>query len=375
MDFADKIAALAQRIAKQKDTIETEEATKNAFIMPFLSALGYDVFDPHVVVPEFTADVGVKKGEKVDYAIKLDGKVVMLVECKPCKGTLSTQHMSQLYRYFSVTEARFGILTNGIVYWFFTDLEQLNKMDAKPFFEFDMLNFRPAQVDELKKFANTNFDITSILETASDLKYSSLLMREIANEIDSPSDEVMRLLIGRIYDGKLTSNVLTKFGPLVQKAMKDTVRELVNQRLSNAMDDTAKTALPVSPSEPTKVEPPQAAHPSAEGTGELDDIVTTQEEIDGYQIVRAIVREVVKVERVTMRDAKSYCAILLDDNNRRPICRLHLNRSIKYLGLFDEDKNEERVRIENLDDIFTHAGRLKATAASYDMVKTKEPAA
>src|SRR5260221_2411603 len=244
MDFTDKIAALAQRITKQKVTIETEEATKNAFIMPFLSALGYDVFDPHVVVPEFTADVGVKKGEKVDYAIKLAGKVIMLIECKPCKCLLSTQHMSQLYRYFSVTEARFGILTNGIVYWFFTDLEQPNKMDAKPFFEFDMLNYRPAQVDELKKFANTNFDITSILETASDLKYGSLLMREIANEIDAPSDEVMRLLIGRIYDGKQTANVLAKFGPLVQKAMKDTVRELVNLRLSSAMDDTAKIALP-----------------------------------------------------------------------------------------------------------------------------------
>lgn len=375
MDFADKIAALAQRIAKQKDSIETEEATKNAFIMPFLSALGYDVFDPHVVVPEFVADVGVKKGEKVDYAIKLDGKVVMLVECKPCKGALSTQHMSQLYRYFSVTEARFGILTNGIVYWFFTDLEQPNKMDAKPFFEFDMLNYRPAQVEELKKFATGNFDVTTILETASDLKYGSLLMREIANEIDAPSDEVMRLLIGRVYDGKLTANVLAKFGPLVQKAMKDTVRELVNQRLSSAMDDTAKIALPVTPTETVKHDAPAVADAPADGTGELDDIVTTQEEIDGYQIVRAIVREVVKVERVTMRDAKSYCAILLDDNNRRPICRLHLNRGVKYLGLFDADKNEERVRIESLDDIFAYADRLKVTAAAYDNAKMKEPAA
>lgn len=372
MDFADKIAALAQRIAKQKDSIETEEATKNAFIMPFISVLGYDVFDPHVVVPEFTADVGVKKGEKVDYAVKIDGKVVMLIECKPCRGTLSTQHMSQLYRYFSVTEARFSILTNGVVYWFFTDLEQPNKMDVKPFSEFDMLNYRPAQVDELKKFANSNFDIASILETASDLKYGSLLMREIAGEIDSPSDEFMRLLIGRVYDGKLTANVLSKFGALVTKAMKDTVRELVNQRLSSAIDDTAKTALPVPPSEP-RVESTQSAQPLAEGVGQLEDIVTTQEEVEGYQIVRAVVREVVKVDRVVMRDAKSYCAILLDDNNRRPICRLHLNRSVKYLGLFDVDKNEERVRIEGLDDIFDYAERLKKTAASYDSAKVKEP--
>jgi hypothetical protein len=371
MDFADKIATLAQRIAKQKDSVETEEATKNAFIMPFLSALGYDVFDPHVVIPEFTADVGVKKGEKVDYAIMLDGGIAMLVECKPCKAALSDQHMSQLHRYFSVVKTRFGILTNGIVYWFFTDLEQPNIMDSKPFFVFDMLSYRPAQVDELKKFANTNFDINSILETASDLKYGSLLMREIANEIDSPSDEVMRLLIGRVYGGKLTANVMSKFGPLVHKAIKDTLRELVNQRLSSAIDDSGNSVVPTFISESTKIETMTASNGPAEGAAEPDDIVTTEEEIEGYQIVRAIVREVVKVERVAMRDAKSYCAIFLDDKKSKPICRLHFNRGIKYLGLFDADKNEERVRIESLDDIFIHADRLKATVVGYESAAPK----
>lgn len=140
------------------------------------------------------------------------------------------------------------------------------------------------------------------------------------------------------------------------------------------MDDTAKIALPVTSPETIKLDATAVVDTAAEGTGELDDIVTTQEEIDGYQIVRAIVREVVKVERVTMRDAKSYCAILLDDNNRRPICRLHLNRGVKYLGLFDAEKNEERVRIDSLDDIFAYAGRLKLTAGSYDGAKAKEAA-
>jgi predicted type IV restriction endonuclease len=355
MDFADKIAALSERIAKQKDSIETEEATKNAFIMPFISALGYDVFNPHEVVPEFTADVGLKKGEKVDYAIKIDSKVVMLFECKPCKEGLSSQHMSQLFRYFSVVDARFGILTNGIKYWFFTDLDNKNKMDSRPFFEFDILDYRSAQIEELKKFSIKNFDEATILGTASDLKYGSLLMREIVNEIDSPSEEVMRMLISRVYEGKLTASVLAKFGPLVQKAMKDTVRELVNQRLTSAIDDSTRTAI---------VEPPSEA--SSQATPEADEIITTQEEIDGYQIIRAILREVVRVDRIAMRDSKSYCAILLDDNNRKPICRLHFNRSVKYIGLFDREKNEERVRIENLDEIFIHAERLKGTIRSYE---------
>lgn len=368
MELSDKIAALAQRVAKQKDVIETEEATKNAFIMPFLGALGYDVFDPQVVVPEFTADVGTKNKEKVDYAIKVDGKVAMLIECKHCGTPLLAQHKNQLFRYFTVTEARFAILTNGIVYWFFTDLDEPNKMDAQPFFEFDLSNYRPAQVDELKKFSTTNFDVNTILETASDLKYTSLLMREIATEIDSPSETLMRMLIDRVYTGKLTANVLGKFQPLVQRALKDTVRELVNQRLASALDDGAKVALPASSPEPGGEK--NSEIPDASLAAEIEDIVTTQEEYDGYHIVRAIVREVVKVDRIVMRDAKSYCAILLDDNNRKPLCRLHFNRATKYLGLFDADKNEERVRIDSLDDIFAHAERLKSTALQYDGAKT-----
>lgn len=292
----------------------------------------------------------------------------MLFECKPCKATLSTDHTSQLFRYFSVTEARFAILTNGIVYWFFTDLEQKNKMDTKPFFEFDMLNFRPAQIEELKKFALGNFDVTVILETASDLKYGSALMREIAAEIDSPSKELNKLLIGRVYDGMLTANVLAKFGPLVLKAMKDTIRELVNQRLSSAMDDSAKSPLPMVPDASRQ----EAAVAATESTNGVDGIVTTEDEKEAYQVVRAIVREVVKVDRIAMRDAKTYCAILLDNTNRKPICRLYLEKSTKYIGLFDPEKVEEKFAIGTIDDIFLYADRLKITAQHYDSVKHKE---
>lgn len=358
MDLTDKIAALAQRISKQKDAIETEEATKTAFVMPFLAALGYDVFDPLVVVPELTADVGMKKGEKVDYAIKRDGKVVLLIECKSCQARLNRQHVGQLYRYFGVTEARFGILTNGIQYWFYTDLDESNKMDQEPFFIFDLLNYRPPQVNELKKFSNTNFDESSITATASDLKYGALFMREIAAEVNSPSEDFCKLLISRIHQGKQTANVIARFTPLIHQAMRDTVRELVNQRLELAMDDSGRAPLPATT-------PPQedAAGPAPETA--TDGIVTTDEEREGYQIVRAIVREVVSADRVHMRDAQSYCAILLDDNNRKPICRLHLNRGVKYIGLFNEEKKEERIQINSLDDIFIHAEALKQAIRRY----------
>lgn len=358
MDLADKISALAQRIAKQKDVIETEEATKTAFVMPFLSALGYDVFDPLVVVPELTADVGTKKGEKVDYAIKRDGKVVILIECKSCHAKLSRQHVGQLYRYFSVTEAKFSMLTNGIQYWFYTDLDEANKMDQEPFFIFDLQDYRLPQIEELKKFSNTNFDELAITVTASDLKYGALFMREIAAEVNGPSEELCKMLISRIHQGKQTANVIARFTPLIHQAMRDTIRELVNQRLELAMDDSGRTPLPATV-------PAQEDAAATDQETNIDGIITTDEEREGYQIIRAIVREVVGADRVHMRDAQSYCAILLDNNNRKPICRLHLNRSVKYIGLFNEEKAEERVQISSLDDIFGQADRLKNTVKRY----------
>src|ERR1043165_5481568 len=121
MEFKNAIKQLGDRVAKMKNQILTEEATKNAFIMPFIQTLGYDVFNPLEVVPEFIADIGIKKGEKVDYAIVRDGHPIILIECKHWSADLDP-HNSQLFRYFHTTPAKFGILTNGIFFRFYTDL-------------------------------------------------------------------------------------------------------------------------------------------------------------------------------------------------------------------------------------------------------------
>ena len=138
MDFIEEIRNLSTRIIKQKDVIQTEEATKTAFVMPFINLLGYDVFNPTEVVPEYTADIGTKQGEKVDYAIFKDNEVIMLIECKKYGEDLSDVHTSQLYRYFSVAHARIAVLTDGVLYRFYTDLEESNIMDTKPFLEFSI---------------------------------------------------------------------------------------------------------------------------------------------------------------------------------------------------------------------------------------------
>jgi predicted type IV restriction endonuclease len=240
MEFLEKIKALAVRVEKQKDSILTEEACKNAFVMPFLNALGYDVFNSEIVVPEFTADFGVKKGEKVDYAIKLNGVITMLVECKPCGSDLAQQHTSQLYRYFSVTDARFSILTNGLNYWFFSDLDEKNKMDQRPFFRFDILDHRPSHIAELSKFTHDQFDLDRILTTASTLKYSSAIQQEFANELEEPSDDMIKLFALRVYDGHFTKRVRDEFRDIVANAFKESIREVVNRRLTSALEVTSE---------------------------------------------------------------------------------------------------------------------------------------
>jgi len=316
MDLIDKLTELAGRIQRQKESVLTEEAAKTAFVLPFLQALGYDVFNPSEVIPEFTADHGVKKGEKVDYAIKQDDRIVILFECKPVGADLEAKHAGQLFRYFSVTDARFGVLTDGVRYLFFSDLEKDNRMDDRPFFEFNLFQFGDSQVEELKKFTKTSFDLETIISTASNLKYHKALVSEIMSEFESPSEDMVKLLTNRVYNGNFTQQIRDQFTELTHRAMRDYVRERVNERL--------KTALETDKNEHA---------PSAEATQtqqiENDGIETTIEELESYRIIQAIGVELVDIdpERIAIRDAKSYCSIFLDDNKKHPICRLHFGKN------------------------------------------------
>jgi hypothetical protein len=358
MDFIEKIQELSQRIPKQIDHIQTEEATKSALIMPFIQALGYDVFNPMEVVPEFVADVGTKKGEKVDYAIKKDNSVSILVEAKWCGQSLDECHASQLYRYFSVTSARFGVLTNGIYYKFFSDVDELNKMDSKPFFEFDMLAFDDDKVAELKKFSKSAFDLENILATASELKYTGAIKKMFAEELANPSPDFVRFFASQAYSGRLTQNIMDQFTKIVKQALSQAVREKVNNRLKSALAVDAE-------GEETEIQGQEAqAEDDVEQDASIDKIITTQEEIDGFNIVRAVGRKVVDVSRITMRDRQRYCGILLDDNGRKTICRLHFNTQQKYLGLMSK-KEEEKVPIENVDEIFKYADRIRSAIQEY----------
>ena len=365
MDFIDKIKQLAARIPQQIDHCQTEEATKNALIMPFINALGYDVFNPTEVIPEFTADIGTKKGEKVDYAIAMEEEPIIIFECKWSGADLSKEHASQLHRYFTaVKEVRFGVLTNGVSYRFYSDLEAPNRMDDKPFFEFNMLSFHNRDVAELKKFTKSSFNLEEIVTTASDLKYTAAIKRVLAADFDSPSDDFITFLAKQVYSGRMTQNIREQFTTITKKALRSFLNDRINRRLKQAIDDDI--TLPGQSQDSPSTENEPSAEQVEEETTRTNEIVTTEDEIEGYFAIKSILRDVIDVKRVHIRDAKSYCSIILDNNNRKPITRLRFNRDQKYLGLFDESKKEQRFPIDVIDDIYQHADQIIATIRRYD---------
>jgi hypothetical protein len=357
MDFKDELKQLGERVVKLKDQIQTEEATKNAFIMPFIRALGYDVFNPLEVVPEFVADIGIKKGEKIDYAIFKEGNPTILVECKHWAQNLDL-HDGQLLRYFHVSKAKFGILTNGIIYRFYSDLVEPNKMDEKPFLEFNVAEIRDNQIEELKKFHKSYFDIESIVNTASELKYTNELKLLIQQELSNPSADFVKHFARQVYPSVITAKVLEQFTNFTKKSLQQHFSDLITDRLKTALKKEDENAQPT-----------QSAQVNEELVEEKNKINTTDEELEGFMIVKTILRQKINVSRISYRDAQSYFAILLDDNNRKTICRLYLNGFKKYFVTLDDHKKEVKNEIATLDDIFNFSQQLLSIVDNYDKSK------
>jgi predicted type IV restriction endonuclease len=280
-----------------------------------------------------------------------------LVECKDWRQNLNL-HDGQLLRYFHVSNAKFGLLTNGITYRFYSDLVVPNKMDEKPFLEFTITDIKDNQIEELKKFHKINFDADSIVNTASELKYTNELKQLLQTELANPSADFVRHFAKQVYPSVVTAKVLEQFTLLTKKSIQQHISDLISERLKTALnkeDENAKVA--------ENLESSQVATDESK-------VVTTTDEMEGFLIVKTILRQQIASARVAFRDAQSYFAILLDDNNRKTVCRLYLNGNKKYLGTFDDQKKEIKVEILTLDDIFQHAKTLLATVEQYD--KSKE---
>ncbi|MFT3796476.1 type I restriction endonuclease [Flavobacterium sp.] len=353
-DLKLKLEQLHQRVDALKDQINTEEATKNAFVMPFIQILGYDIFNPTEVIPEHICDIGTKKGEKIDYVIKKDNEPIFIIECKHWKQDADA-HNSQLHRYYHVSKSRFGILTNGHIYNFYADLERPNIMDEKPFFTLNLSDLKDSSLKILENFTKNGFSLENILDSAEALKYIKAIRSEFEKELQDPSDEIVKLLVNRFFDKPLTAPRMATFREYTKRAFSNSINESISFRLKNALN--INESIPVRAAE--------VVSPIDENV-ETPKFITTQEEIEGSQIVKAILREVVPASRIAFRDTQSYFGVLLDDNNRKPLCRLHFNFSTKYIELFHNGKdNGERKQLNSLDDIYTFKNELLSTVKNY----------
>ncbi|MBB6332688.1 hypothetical protein HNP24_003680 [Chryseobacterium sediminis] len=355
MDLKIKLEQLQQKVSGLKEQIATEEATKNAFVMPFIQILGYDIFNPTEVIPEHVCDIGTKKGEKVDYVIKNNDEPIFIIECKHWKESADA-HNSQLHRYYHVSKTRFGVLTNGIIYNFYTDLEKPNIMDEKPFFTINIEDLKDSSIKILESFTKKDYNLESILDSAEALKYIKAIRKEFEKEIESPSDEIVKLLVGRFFEKPMTANRMLSFKEYTKKALATSINESISFRLKSALnineqiekqEDDIKTSQPIDENNDSK-------------------IVTTEEELEGFQIIKAIMREKVPAARIAYRDTLSYFGILLDDNNRKPLCRLHFNTANKYIETFHNGKDAgEKVLLSSLDEIYNFREELHKTLDNY----------
>jgi len=355
MDLIDELRQFSIQVIKVKEAISSEEATKNALVLPFFKLLGYDVFNPFEFVPEFTADVGIKKGEKVDYAIVVDEKPVILIEAKWCGEPLDN-HASQLFRYFSATSAKFGILTNGITYKFYTDLNEANKMDLEPFLDINVLEIHENIIPELKRFAKKTLDIDGAFNAAAELKYMGKIHNLLNASRTEPDDNFVKYVMSEIYDGTRTQKAVDEFRSIVKRGF--------NQFINDTISDTLKNALK-GQSEANRADVELIPDGEVEQTDDVDGSPMTMEEMEAFAIVKAILRDMIDVNRLSWQHTKDYMVILFDSNSRKRVCRFWFGRKQKYITTPDENNKPVRHDISNLNDIYNYSDHLRAVCRRY----------
>jgi hypothetical protein len=360
MELSD-IQALAEKLAAFKDEDFNEETTKHALVTPFVQMLGYDTCNPLEVRFEYTADFGVKKGDRVDIAILQDGVPTIIIECKPLQANLDAEKRSQLYTYFAASAGtRIGILTNGRQYQFFSDLDQKNLMDSQPFLSFDLLSFDKKLLPALQKLCKDTWDLKTVMDSAGRLKHLGAIKALIRKDGSDPDEDVVRHYAKVCYSGKMTASVIEHFKPLVVQAFRDYINERLQERLAELENPPAPAPEPVS-------EPEQDDE-------DKDGIVTHDSEIHGWITVRTLLGGVVEPSRVMMRDRKSYCSILLDGRPTKTICRFYnfcpvaddgsIGKSA-FVSIFGKDSEGVRHQLRTVEDLLPYKDELAQAVLSY----------
>lgn len=341
MVFEDEFANHINQVKVRLPHIHGEEATKQSLVVPLFHVLGYDVWNPLEVQPEYGADFnkGPKKGqvEKVDYALKINGEPVVFVECKAADQALDT-HDGQLARYFNATPSvRVGILTNGVRIKVFTDLQQPNVMDEKPWMDFDIRSAKLAEIDALKKFRKTEFTADQIVGLAEEMVYYNVLVPFMASQLRDPGEKLVRLVAEEIPSIKrIDKKVVDRLTPILRKAIQSAILDHVARSFGAPVHSEAPAAATAQPQPEVGAE---ASVPA--GDGSREGVVTTPEELEVYGIVSKIVKEKFPDAVVQYRDAKSYFTIL-QKNLRKWFVRIGIEKAPYWIAFRHIQPEEAR---------------------------------
>ena len=349
MDFKERLEQFAREVNARKDNVPNEESTKASLILPFFRLLGYDTENPKEVAFEYVADLGEGKSEKVDVALLYNGKADVVVECKPYRADLGKYH-GQLFKYFVAARARFGILTNGVEYRFYTDLDNANLMDAAPFLVVDLLDIKESQVPELKKFCRDRFSVSAITSSAEKLKYTRSFQKTLAGELKRPSDSLVRHFLAACHSGVKTQQLVEKYRPVLKRVVDNQINEILEARMNLVIH-------------PERSVPGGLTHPAPASSG--SQIVTTGEEIEAYCLVKQALSGMVEARDISYKDTGSYFGVLYAGNTWKWICRFRFSSTSKVLILPDADKNEVKIELRDVYEIPRYADKLQEVLRRY----------
>jgi predicted type IV restriction endonuclease len=304
MAFHDDLAAHGDQIKDKLPHVHGEESTKQALVIPLLRLLGYDVYDPREIYPEYTSDFAIKRSgqlEKVDYAILSGGSPVMFVECKAHDQPLE-DHTGQLAKYFNATPSvRVAILTNGLRVKVFTDLQQPNVMDPTPWIEIDMLQLRAIELETLRKLRKSDFSVDDMIAHAERTVYFRKMADFVTAMLREPSEGFVRFVASEVFPSvRLMPKVVERLSPILKDAIQAAV-----------LDSVAKSfATPPAMPETDPPPPVVAAATAGEGATEREkNIVTTPEETRCFEMIAGWIHEVIPDATVVPRDSQMYFAV------------------------------------------------------------------
>jgi len=325
MDFTEEIKLFSNRIMQIKDKIQTEEAVKTSIVLPFFHLLGYDIFNPEEFIPEYTTDVGIKKGEKIDYVIMSELSPVLLIEVKNCPDKNLKRHISQLFRYFAVSKARYGILTNGFKFILYTDLDEKNIMDTESFFEFNLLDLNDKDIIEISKYTKGAFNVDEIYESASELRYLNKIKQLIISQSKKPSDAFVNYILGEMHTGRKTKTLVDVFREYTKIALKSLIS-----------DDKQKVNY----------------DNSLDFENIQSQITMTQLEIESFYIVKSMLRKVIAPENINFIDSDTHFTIVVENNPEKWICKINLKNEKQIILPCTNDVGELSYDFESIDDLY-----------------------